>query len=227
MYLYPFLAVIIVSIIVLFLSKKAIQINSKLTLAFSGAFLLSITVFELLPSVYFENMIDNKSDQRIIGLMIMIGILFQVILEFFSNGAEHGHIDTKKNKLPWVLLISLSIHAFVEGFSIRLDQNILYGIFIHKIPIAFIITTSLLSTKIKKYKILLFIFFFSIMTPLGTFISNNSDQLLKYSLIIDSLVAGVLLHVSTTILFETSQGHKFNLVKILLITGAIILAYFL
>ena len=227
MYLYPFLAVIIVSIIVLFLSKKAIQINSKLTLAFSGAFLLSITVFELLPSVYFENMIDNKSDQRIIGLMIMIGILFQVILEFFSKGAEHGHIDTKKNKLPWVLLISLSIHAFVEGFSIRLDQNILYGIFIHKIPIAFIITTSLLSTKIKKYKILPFIFFFSIMTPLGTFISNNSDQLLKYSLIIDSLVAGVLLHVSTTILFETSQGHKFNLVKILLITGAIILAYFL
>ena len=227
MYLYPFLAVIIVSIIVLFLSKKAIQINSKLTLAFSGAFLLSITVFELLPSVYFENMIDNKSDQRIIGLMIMIGILFQVILEFFSKGAEHGHIDTKKNKLPWVLLISLSIHAFVEGFSIRLDQNILYGIFIHKIPIAFIITASLLSTKIKKYKILLFIFFFSIMTPLGTFISNNSDQLLKYSLIIDSLVAGVLLHVSTTILFETSQGHKFNLVKILLITCAIILAYFL
>ena len=205
MYLYPFLAVIIVSIIVLFLSKKAIQINSKLTLAFSGAFLLSITVFELLPSVYFENMIDNKSDQRIIGLMIMIGILFQVILEFFSKGAEHGHIDTKKNKLPWVLLISLSIHAFVEGFSIRLDQNILYGIFIHKIPIAFIITTSLLSTKIKKYKILLFIFFFSATTPLGTFISNNSDQLLKYSLLIDSLVAGVLLHVSTTILFETSR----------------------
>jgi len=40
-------------------------------------------------------------------------------------------------------------------------------------------------------------------------------------------VAGVLLHVSTTILFETSEGHKFNLVKISLITGAIILAYFL
>ena len=226
MYLYPFLAVIIGSVIVLFLSKKAIQINSQLTLAFSGAFLLSITVFDLLPSLYTEN-IFNKSDQKLIGLMIMIGILFQVILEFFSKGAEHGHINADNDKLPWVLLVSLSIHAFIEGFSIRLDQNILYGIFIHKIPIAFIITASLLSTKIKKYKILLFIFFFSIMTPLGTFISNNSDQLLKYSLIIDSLVAGVLLHVSTTILFETSQGHKFNLVKILLIKGAIILAYFL
>jgi zinc transporter ZupT len=119
------------------------------------------------------------------------------------------------------------LHAFVEGFSIRLDQNILYGIFIHKIPIAFIITTSLLNTKIKKYKILLFIIFFSAMTPLGTFISNNSNQLLNYSLLIDSVVVGVLLHVSTTILFESSEGHKFNLVKISLILGAIILAYFL
>ena len=227
MYLYPFLAVIIGSVIVLFLSKKAIQINSQLTLAFSGAFLLSITVFDLLPSLYTENIFNNKSDQKLIGLMIMIGILFQVILEFFSKGAEHGHINADNDKLPWILLVSLSIHAFVEGFSIRLDQNILYGIFIHKIPIAFIITASLLSTKIKKYKILLFIIFFSAITPLGTFISNNSNQLLKYSFLIDSLVAGVLLHVSTTILFETSEGHKFNLVKISLITGAIILAYFL
>ena len=227
MYLYPFLAVIIGSVIVLFLSKKAIQINSQLTLAFSGAFLLSITVFDLLPSLYTENIFNNKSDQKLIGLFIMIGILFQVILEFFSKGAEHGHINADNDKLPWILLVSLSIHAFIEGFSIRLDQNILYGIFIHKIPIAFIITASLLSTKIKKYKILLFIIFFSATTPLGTFISNNSNQLLKYSLLIDSLVAGVLLHVSTTILFETSEGHKFNLVKILLITGAIILAYFL
>ena len=227
MYLYPFLAVIIGSIIVLFLSKKAIEINSQLTLAFSGAFLLSITVFDLLPSVYSENILNDKFEQKLIGLMIMLGILFQVILEFFSKGAEHGHIHIDKNKLPWILLISLSLHAFVEGFSIRLDQNILYGIFIHKIPIAFIITTSLLSTKIKKYKILLFIIFFSVMTPLGTFISNNSNQLLNYSLLIDSLVVGVLLHVSTTILFESSEGHKFNLMKISLILVAIILAYFL
>ena len=117
MYLYPFLAVIIGSVIVLFLSKKAIQINSQLTLAFSGAFLLSITVFDLLPSLYTENIFNNKSDQKLIGLMIMTGVLFQVILEFFSN-AKYDELDTNKNKLPWVLLISLSIHAFIEGFSI-------------------------------------------------------------------------------------------------------------
>ena len=227
MYLYPFLAVIIGSVIVLFLSKKAIQKNSQLTLAFSGAFLLSITVFDLLPSVYSVDIINSKLDEKAIGLMIMIGILFQVILEFFSKGAEHGHIHISSNKLPWVLLISLSLHAFVEGFSIHLNQNILYGIFIHKIPIAFIITTSLLNTEIKKYKILFFIIFFSLITPLGTFISNNSEQLIDYRILIDSFVVGVLLHVSTTILFESNEGHKFNLVKISLIAGAILLAYFI
>ena len=109
----------------------------------------------------------------------------------------------------------------------HLNQNILYGIFIHKIPIAFIITTSLLNTEIKKYKILVFITFFSLMTPLGTFISNNSEQLIDYRILIDSFVVGVLLHVSTTILFESNEGHKFNLVKISLIAGAILLAYFI
>tara|TARA_Y100000389_G_scaffold194329_1_gene224177 strand:+ start:51 stop:734 length:684 start_codon:yes stop_codon:yes gene_type:complete len=227
MYLYPFLSVIIGSIIVLFLSKKAIQINSQLTLAFSGAFLLSITLFDLLPNIYLENVLNNNYNQKLTGLMIMIGVLFQVILEFFSNNAKYDELDTNKNKLPWVLLVSLSIHAFIEGFSIRIDQNILYGIFIHKIPIAFIITTSLISTKIKKFKILIFIIFFSLMTPLGTFVSNNSNQLLNYSSLIDSLVVGVLLHISTTILFKTSEGYKFNLVKMALVVAAIILAYFL
>ena len=229
MYLFPFLAVIVGALIVIFLSKRAIQINSQLTLAFSGAFLLSITVFDLLPSVYTVKLLNPITEinynERLIGLMIMVGILFQVILEFFSKGAEHGHIHINNNKLPWVLLISLSLHAFVEGFSIHLDQNILYGIFIHKIPIAFIITTSLLNSEINKYKILFFILFFSAMTPFGTFISNSSTQLIQYSTLIDSFVVGVLLHVSTTILFESSEGHKFNLAKISLITLAIVLAY--
>ena len=27
-----------------------------------------------------------------IGIFIMIGIVFQIILEYFSKGAEHGHV---------------------------------------------------------------------------------------------------------------------------------------
>ena len=38
-------------------------------------------------------------EQKLIGLMIMSGILFQVILEFFSKGAEHGHIPVSYTHL--------------------------------------------------------------------------------------------------------------------------------
>ena len=88
------------------------------------------------------------------GICILAGVILQSVLESFSKGAEHGHIHIHTNgrTFPRLLFVSLCLHAFIEGFSIRLDQNILYGIFIHKIPIAFIITTSLIRTEIKKYK---------------------------------------------------------------------------
>ncbi len=224
-YLLPLIAVLLGSFAVVFFSEKAIQRSSQLTLAFSGAFLLSITVFDLLPNVYLDNFLKSKYDTKLIGLMIMLGILFQVILEFFSKGAEHGHSQKNNSKFPLVLLVSLSLHAFIEGFSIELNNNILYGIFIHKIPIAFIITVSLLKSNVNKYKIILFILIFSLTTPLGTYISNNSEMIIIISNLINSFVIGVLLHVSTTILFESSEGHKFNIVKILLISSAIAIAY--
>ena len=63
-------------------NKKSI----KLLLAFSGAFLLALTFFELLPDVY------EVHSPKTIALFILAGILLQVFLEFFSKGAEHGHV---------------------------------------------------------------------------------------------------------------------------------------
>ncbi|MDB4280415.1 hypothetical protein N9863_02210, partial [Flavobacteriaceae bacterium] len=38
---------------------------------------------------------------------------------------------------------------------------------------------------------------------------------------------GIFLHVSTTILFESSKDHKFNLAKLSTIIAAIVIAYFI
>ena len=104
-FILPILAVVFGFLIVLIL-KPSQRKNIKLLLAFSGAFLLSITVFDFLPEVY-------KSEDKPIGLFIMIGILLQIILEFFSKGAEHGHVHLNKNAttFPWLLFVSLSIHS--------------------------------------------------------------------------------------------------------------------
>jgi hypothetical protein len=65
------------------------------------------------------------------------------------------------------------------------------------------------------------------MTPLGSFISTNYNVVHQYETEITAVVIGIFLHVSTTILFESSKNHKFNLSKMSAVILAVLLAYFL
>lgn len=221
-YLLPILAVLLSFAFVYFVKPKSKE-GFKLLLAFSGAFLLSLTIFELFPEIY-----TNNNPKRI-GVFVMLGILLQIFLEFFSKGAEHGHVhlNSEKKKFPWLLFISLSIHSLLEGVPADHNLSILYAILIHKIPIAIILSIFLLGSKLKINKALFFIILFSIMTPLGTYLSSNIEIISQYSLELTATAIGVFLHISTVILFESSEGHKFNLGKLLVIILGIIIAYFL
>jgi len=218
-YLLLFLAVAIGYFVALFLKKKEMR-NMEVFLAFSGAFLLSITVFELMPEVF-------ESPSKSIGVYIMLGILLQIFLEFFSKGAEHGHVHlhSENKSFPWLLFISLCIHAFMEGFPISEENNLLLGIIIHKIPVAIILSFFFITAGYKRHITILFLFFFALMTPLGNFISNNYGMVHQYETQIEAVVIGIFLHVSTTILFESSKNHKFNLSKMSAVIIGIVVAY--
>ncbi|WP_417867725.1 ZIP family metal transporter [Xanthomarina gelatinilytica] len=219
-YLLPVLAVLIGALIVLVLKQKR-SLFTKLLLSFSGAFLLALTLFDLLPEVY------HHLDAKLTGLYIMFGILLQIILEFFSKGAEHGHIHIHKNntQFPWLLFISLCIHSFLEGFPIHQHNDMVYGVLIHKIPIATLITSFLVQSNYSKMQIAGFLIFFAAMTPLGTFISNNTSLAEQHIYIINAIVIGIFFHISTVILFESSEGHKFNMSKLLAIIFGVAIAY--
>ena len=220
-YILPLFSVLIGYCIALFLKPKN-KTNLKLLLAFSGSFLLSLTVMHLLPDIY-------KSDNHNIGLFIMAGILFQIILEFFSKGAEHGHVHghEKMFHIPWLLFISLCIHAFLEGFPVSHHHNLALGIAIHHLPIAIILTTFFVNSSLNKTAILAFMVTFAIMTPLGTIVSDYLPILNAYYTQITAIVIGILFHISSTIIFETSEGHKFNIAKVSMIIFGVILAYFI
>lgn len=216
----PIIAVIIGAIVAL-IFKPNVTEGVKLLLSFSGAFLLSIIVFEILPEVY-------ESGEENIGLFVMAGLLLQIILEFGSKGAEHGHVHHKDSTMfPWMLFISLCIHAFIEGFPLAENERILYGVVVHKIPIAVIIATFLLSSEMPRSKSVTFLIIFALMTPLGAFAKAQMPILQEYSTIVNAFVVGVLLHVSTTILFESSKNHQFNASKLGVIILGIIIAYFI
>jgi len=220
-YLLPLFSVLIGYLIAILLKPKAKQ-NLKLLLAFSGSFLLSLTVIHLLPDVY-------ESDNKSIGIFIMCGILFQIILEFFSKGAEHGHVHghDKLTQMPWLLFISLCIHALLEGFPVGRHHDLAYGIAIHHLPIAIILTTFFLNAQLNKVALLIFMVTFAIMTPLGTLVSDSFPILNEYYTQITAVVIGILFHISSTIIFESSEGHKFNIAKVSMIILGIVLASFL
>ncbi|MDC8004413.1 ZIP family metal transporter [Aureisphaera galaxeae] len=219
-YLLLFLAVVLGYGIAVFFQKKGIKQMPQI-LAFSGAFLLSITLFELLPEVF-------ESENEHIGLYIMLGILLQIVLDFFSKGAEHGHvhISTTQTSFPWLLFFSLAIHALLEGFPVTHNESMLVGVIVHKIPIVIILTLFFQRANFGRATTLVFLFLFACMTPLGTWFSTEIDLLKEYAVPINSIAIGIFLHVSTTILFESSKDHKFNLVKLLSIILGIVLAYF-
>ncbi len=202
-----------------FLFKTKNENSIKLLLAFSGAYLFAICVLHLIPDTYSQS---NAS----IGIYILIGFFLQILLEFFSGGIEHGHIHIhKESKLvfPSTLLVSLCIHAFVEGMPLNNTINhqgnnpLLIGIILHKIPIAFVLMSMLLQLNVRKQTAIAFLMLFALMSPLGVFTSEMIGDMEQYFDKIMAIVIGIFLHISTTILFESSEDHRFNLYKFITI----------
>ena len=208
-YLLPIFAVFIGSLLIYLWRPKDLR-SIKLFLAFSGAFLLGTTITSLIPSVF-----TNGNED--ISYWILAGIIIQIMLEQLSKGAEHGHIHTSEKRIPLTLVTGLYLHALIEGFPIHRHNDLLWAIIIHKLPIAMLLTLAIWQTKFKFFKKVIVLIGFAIMTPLGSYLDFYTPILQPYSLHITALVVGVLLHISTTRLFESSENHNFNISKLLVI----------
>ena len=216
-----------------FLQAKNKQQFIKLALAFSGGFLLAIVFEHLLPELYAGHTAN-------IGLYILLGFLIQLIMEYFSGGIEHGHVHLHKGQaMPWSLFISLSIHSIIEGIPLGNDVehlhqlydhdhklSLFWGIVFHQVPVAIALMTLLLNTTMKKGSAWVVLMLFGIMTPLGLLIGLKvpMEQLGISVPAVLGIVIGMFLHISTTIIFETSENHKFNLLKLSSVIAGVVAA---
>lgn len=190
----------------------------KLILSFSGAYLFAITVLHLIPEAY------SGADKEEIGIFILIGFLLQIFLEQFSEGVEHGHIHKHHDGhvFPWGIMISLCLHAFLEGMPLAKDHNneLIFGIALHHIPAAFALASILVQNHFKSKGVVFYISLFAVMAPAGYYfslsLSNGSiGGMEPYFNKVMGIVIGIFLHISTTILFESSADHKINKRKML------------
>ena len=217
---------------VIFIIRKDDQHLLKMLLAFSGAFLIGISFLKLVPEVF-------SSGAKYAGIFIMLGFLIQLVLELITEGAEHGHkhdhSDDEKVS-PFLLLIGLSIHSFLEGmpivgaFDMNIQHTLVIGIVIHNIPISLTLMSLFLHYGLSKRRAFFFLTVFALMTPLGSILSNfihilSSASLGIYFNYAMAVVIGIFLHVSTSILFETEDNHQYNLKKFITVCIGISIAF--
>lgn len=212
-------SVILGGLLVEFLKKTA---SIRMLLSFSGGFLLTIIFTHILPESYEEI--------KYTGIFILIGFFLQLILEYFSQGAEHGHTHIHKHvasHFPIAIFLSLSLHAFIEAIPLNHGlhhdhghgmNDLYWGVFIHKIPVAIALKTILDASGVSKRNSWIYLIIFGLTAPLGLIFGEvvmaNFEVSLSWLL---AIAIGMFFHVSTTIIFESSEGHKINILKLMAI----------
>ena len=210
-----------------FLERERVMKVIPSILSFSAAYLLSICFLHLLPEL-FTDPIDVK-----LSFFLLLGFFLQLILDYFSGGIEHGHTHYDKRqvgKFPFVVFLSLSIHAFAETLPLveMVDEagirSYLWSLLVHKAPISFVLIFLLLRYQLKKVLILISLLLFSSWGPLGAYFGSHFNVSESYFQYFFALSIGIILHLSTTILIESNEQHQIKWKKLLPLLAGILLA---
>lgn len=224
----------------LFIIRFQISDNKlRLLLAFGGAFILAITFLEIIPEIY------KTENSSYAGFFMLLGFLIQLFVDFLTKGADHGHRhdehDEKNEKKiahfsSLTLLIGICIHSFCEAMPLsdtfgntEVKHSLITGIFIHNIPISFVLIGLFINSGYSKFKSFLLLSVFAIAAPvgiltssqIGVYFQDNTSFIYTMTM---SIVVGIFLHISTTVLFESSEDHRFNFYKLFSILIGICIA---
>jgi zinc transporter ZupT len=209
------------------LFKGFTERQMQLLLAFSGAFLLSITFLHLLPETF-----EDHGEK--VGFYLLAGFFLQLLVQRITHGIEHGHVhvhtDAHNHHVPIMSIVAgLSLHAVMEGlplgFNYRHDAttpSLYLAVAAHKLPEALLLCSLVMNTK-GKQQALLVVTIFSMLTPLagmaGAYFSHNYNFMARMVTAIVPIVAGAFIHISTTIFFESgTKQHGLTWQKVIAIT---------
>lgn len=230
----------LISGLAIYLVPKGKSSTFKLLLVFAGAYLFSITVIHILPELY-RQPIGTAWIGLFVLAGFFLQQLLEYFTSGVEHGHlsnhehhhghthEHVHIphnQTQRTLSALVLLTALCVHAFLEGGMLaqplhmgpRYDLNaILLGIALHRAPAAFALMTVLSHQLKSRTKSLPYLIGFSLAAPVGLLLGtvlSQEDIISETGMIfLYALVSGNFLHISTTIVFESSPEHHFNAKK--------------
>lgn len=210
----------------------------KPLLAFSGSYLFALTITHILP----EALTLLPATPQRVGYWVLAGFFGQLLLEVLSQGIEHGHVHapdaSEQGRVPLLLVLALVVHSLLEGSILvkgvgsgeigKHFYALVLGVALHHVPAAVALATLLLLRLGSLRRMWPWLLVFALASPVGLVFSNYLvlERLLGSAVYAGLLgfVAGTFLHVSTTILFETSPEHRLNWPKLGATLGGLLLA---
>lgn len=199
-------------------SRSWSEQRMKYLLAFSGAFLLSITLLHLVPETL------ERTGHRG-GIFILAGFFLQQMVQRFTHGVEHGHahIGSDHHHVPVLpVFAGLAVHAFSEGLPLGISYtdpatlpSLFMAIAFHKLPEAMLITSLVYFGARNKRNAWLLLVLFSLITPVAGMLTatlgahyNGVATFVNWCV---PLIAGAFIHIATTIFFESgTRTHDMN-----------------
>lgn len=198
----------------------------KLLNAFTGAYLLCLTILHLLPELYHghEGHGAHAAEEAAmhLGIIMLAGFFTQLALDTISMGVEHGHSHHVHGRLPLGIILGLCLHALVEATALGNPEThydpasrklLLWSIVLHNFPVSIALLGMLLQSGMKPKTWASIMLLFASMAPIGMTLSSHTG-LEHYTRELTAFVIGIFMHISTTILFESGEVHRFNLAKL-------------
>jgi len=214
-------------------SGKLKKESNGYLMAFSGAYLFSITIVHLLPELF-----ERTANHKITAICLLIGFFLQIIIELFLPSHDHHPKGNTTNHTPIALLIGLCLHGLLEGTALLHDHHghdfsghtheghshdahnsqvmlslpLFLGVILHHIPAALALAAVLFVHFGNKLRTYVLFTYFALATPIGIWISYGltSSALLSadYTNYFFALVAGNFLHIATSIFSGHGQKKK-------------------
>jgi hypothetical protein len=218
--------------------KGALKRQMAIVSAFGGAFIVGMLFLHLIPEMY--SMTAAAGYWVIAGFLIQ-GTL-EYASQGVEHGHMHVHPHapgkTGWSAVPWAIFISLCLHAVVEAMPLAhshgghshadhshglpmgdIDGTLLTGLALHHVPVALVLMGLFQASGVQLVRRWILISLFGLMPLVGMGLFEwlvHSPYTWAEFLpgIAGSIVIGILLHISTTMLFESADGHSFNLRKL-------------
>jgi hypothetical protein len=219
------------------LAGQHLKHRLPLVLAFGGAYLIGLIFLHLVPEAYAH---EGQIGWYVLA-GFLLQVVLEWMSKGIEHG--HVHLPSGSNKaMPWGVYISLCLHALIESMPLteagghahhdhhhhvhaahlvweQINAQLLLGLGLHKFPVALVLMGLLAALGMSTMKRWTMLLVFGSMPLLGM----GAYELLVHSgaawatlvpSVTEGLLIGILLHIATTILFETGDGHRFNLAKL-------------